>query len=73
MSHVLVHYCRKRDHELLRSILVSGVRNGFLWGVARGGAVPCLFGGEADGDGHVFSECTFSHLVQSRFLLALHF
>ena len=56
----------ERDKALLRSIMVGGVRNGFLLGRVRGQAVPCRFCGGADGDGHLFWECTFPPLVQSR-------
>ena len=56
----------ERDKALLRSIMVGGVRNGFLLGRVRGQAVPCRFCGGADGDGHLFWECTFPPLVESR-------
>ena len=59
-------HVRERDKALLRGIMVGGVWNGFLLGHARGEIVPCRFCGEADGDGHLFWECSHSPLVQIR-------
>ena len=38
-------HVRQRDEALLRSIMVGGVRNGFLLNGVRGQAVPCRFCG----------------------------
>ena len=61
-SRQLLHapHVRERDKALLRRIMVGGVWNGFLLGHARGEIVPCRFGGQADGDGHLFWECPHS-------------
>ena len=62
-SHQLLNssQVRERDKALLRSIMVGGVWNGFLLSKVRGEAVPCRFCGGADGDGHLFWECSRSH------------
>ena len=52
-------HLRERDKMLLRAILCGGVWNGFLLGKAKKEDVPCRFGGQRDGDGHLFWECTF--------------
>ena len=59
-------HLRERDRGLLRGILSGGVWNGFLLGHARGEIVPCRFCGEADGDGHLFWDCTHSPFVHIR-------
>ena len=59
-------HVRERDKALLRSVMVGGVWNGFLLGHARGEIVPCRFCGNADGDGHLFWECSHPPLVQIR-------
>ena len=59
-------YVRERDKALLRAVMVGGVWNGFLLGHARGEIVPCRFCGEADGDGHLFWECSHPPRVQIR-------
>ena len=59
-------HVRERDQALLRSIMVGGVWNGFLLRKVRGQVVPCQFCGAPDGDGHLFSECTFPPLVEIR-------
>ena len=46
--------------------LVGFVWNGLLLGRVRGQVVPCRFCGGADGDGHLFWECTFPPLVEIR-------
>ena len=52
-------HLRERDKMLLRSILSGGAWNGFLLEKARNEDVRCRF----CGDGHLFWDCTFSHLV----------
>ena len=47
-------------------ILEDGVWNGFLLGHGRAEIVPCRFCGAADGDGHLFWECTHPPLVHFR-------
>ena len=59
-------HVRERDKALLRSVMVGGDWNGFLLGRVRGQPVPCRFCGAPDGDGHLFWECTFPHLVEIR-------
>ena len=67
-SHQLLNssHVRERDKALLRSIMVGGVWNGFLLGKVRGEAVPCRFCGGADGDGHLFWDCSYPPLVEIR-------
>ena len=55
-----------RDKDLLRSILVGGVWNGFLLQKVKGQRVPCRFCGGTDSDGHLFGECPFPPLVEIR-------
>ena len=60
-------HLRERDKGLLRGVLSGEVWNGFLLGHARGEIVPCRFCGEADGDGHLFWDCThppFVHILE---------
>ena len=45
---------------------LGGVRNGFLLERVRGEEVPGRFCGEADRDGHLFLECSYTPLVQFR-------
>ena len=59
-------HLRERDRGLLRGILSGRVWNGFLLGHARGVIVPCRFCGEADGDGHLFWDCTHPLFVHIR-------
>ena len=59
-------HVRERDKALVRSIMVGGVWNGFLLNKFRELPVPCRFCGAPDGDGHLFWECTFPPLVESR-------
>ena len=59
-------HVRERDKGLLRSVMVGGVWNGFLFGCIRNQAVPCRFCGAPDDDGHLFWECTFPPLVEIR-------
>ena len=59
-------HVRERDKALLRSVMVSGVWNGFLLGRVREQPVPCRFCGAPDGDGHLLGECTFPPLVEIR-------
>ena len=47
-------HVRERDKALFRSIMVGGVRNGFLLEKVRGKIVPCRFCGHLDADGHLF-------------------
>ena len=47
-------HVRDRDGGLLRSIMVSGVWNGFLLGKVKGQPVPCRFCGAPDNDCHLF-------------------
>ena len=57
----------ERDKGLLRGVLSGEVWNGFILGHARGEIVPCRFCGEADGDGHLFWDCThppFVHILE---------
>ena len=63
---LIFSHVRERNGALLRSVVVGGVWNGFLLGRVRGQAVPCLFCGAPDGDGHLFWECTFPPLVEIR-------
>ena len=53
-------HVRERDKALLRSVVVSGVWNGFLLGRVRGQPVPCRFCGAPDGDGHLFWDLSSS-------------
>ena len=59
-------HVRERDKGLLRSIMVEGVWNGYLFGRVRHQVIPCRFCGAPDGDGHLFWECTFPPLVEIR-------
>ena len=59
-------HVRERDKALLRGVLAGGVWNGFLLGKVKGQHVPCRFCGGADGDGHLFWDCTFPPLVEIR-------
>ena len=59
-------HVRERDKGLLRSVMVGGVWNGFLFGRVRHQALPCRFCGAPDGDGHLFWECTCPPLVDIR-------
>ena len=59
-------HVRERDKGLLGSVMVGGVWNGFLLGRIRDQVLPCRFCGGLDGDGHLFSECTFPPLVEIR-------
>ena len=59
-------HARERDKALLRNIMVGGVWNGFLLGRVRNQVVPCRFCGAPDGDCHLFWECTFPPLVETR-------
>ena len=59
-------HVRERDKGLLRSVMVGGVWNGFLFGRVRGQPVPCRFCGAPDHDGQLFWECTFPPLVEIR-------
>ena len=59
-------HVRERGKALLRSVLAGGVWNGFLLGKVKGQHVPCRFCGGADGDGHLFWDCTFPPLVEIR-------
>ena len=59
-------HVREGDKALLRSVLVGGFRNGYLLSKVRGQPVPCRFCGGADGDGHLFWDCTYPPLVQIR-------
>ena len=59
-------HVRERDKALLRNVMVGGVWNGLLLGRVRGQAVPCRFCGALDNDGHLFWECTFPPLVETR-------
>ena len=52
-------HLRERDKMLLRSIFSGRVWNGFLLGKSKKEDVPCQFCGGADGDGHLFWECSF--------------
>ena len=52
-------HLRERDKMLLRTILCGGVWSGFLLDKAKKEDVLCRFCGRRDGDGHLFSECTF--------------
>ena len=61
----------ERNKALLRGIMAGGVWNGFLLGHARGEIVPFRFFGEADGDGHLFWEC--SHPLWFRYVKILSF
>ena len=63
---LLTSHVRERDKVLLRNVMVGGVWNGFLLGRVRGQAVPCRFCGAPDGDGHLFWECPFLPLVETR-------
>ena len=56
----------RRDKAFLRSVMVGGVRIGFLLGRVRGQFVPCRFFGALDGDCHLLGECTFPPLVEIR-------
>ena len=59
-------HVRERDKALLRSVMVGCVWNGFLLLRVRHQVIPCRFCGAPDGDGHLFWECTFRHLVEIR-------
>ena len=59
-------HVRERDKALLRGVMVGSVWNGLLLGRVRGQAVPCLFCGAPDGDGHLFWDCPFPPLVEIR-------
>ena len=59
-------HVRETDKALLRSVLVGGVWNGFLFCKVKGQQVPCRFCGGDDGDGHLFWDCTFPPLVEIR-------
>ena len=59
-------HVRERDKDLLRSIMVGGVWNGFLLEKVGRHPAPCRFCGAPDGDGHLFWECTFPPLVEIR-------
>ena len=65
-SSLILLMLQKEIRLLLRSIMVSGVWNGFFLDRVRGLFVPCLFCGAPDGDGHLFWECTFPPLVEIR-------
>ena len=58
-------HVRGRDKALLRGVLAGGVWNGSLRKV-KGQHVPCRFCGGADGDGHLFWDCTIPPLVEIR-------
>ena len=60
------HVFLERDKALLRGVFVEGVWNSFLLGKVKGHRVPCRFCGSADGDGHLFLDCTFPPLVEIR-------
>ena len=59
-------HVRDGDKALLRGILSGGVWKGFLLGKVQGDNVPCRFCGGPDGDGHLFSECSYLPLVAIR-------
>ena len=59
-------HVRESDKDLLRSIMVGGVWNGFLLEKVGRHPAPCRFCGAPDGDGHLFWECTFLPLVEIR-------
>ena len=59
-------HVRSRDKALLIGILSEEVRNGFLLERCRGEVVPRRFRGDADVDGYLFWECSYSPLVQIR-------
>ena len=65
-------HLRERDKGLLRDILSGGVWNGFLLGHARGEIVPREIVGEADGDGHLFWDCSHPPFVHIRENPELH-
>ena len=52
-------HVRERDKALPRRVLVGVVWNGFLLKKVKGQHVLCRFCGGADGDGHLFWDCTF--------------
>ena len=57
---------RERDKAQLRSVMVGGVWNGYLFGRVRGQSVPCRFCGAPDNDGHLFSgDAPFLLLLRS--------
>ena len=55
-----------REMRLCFGVLAGGVWNGFLLGKVKGQHVPCRFCSGADGDGHLFWDCTFPPLVEIR-------
>ena len=57
---------------LLRSMLSGRVWNGFLLGKSKKEDVPCQFCGGADGDGHLFWECSFFFVMSGSILSLLH-
>ena len=59
-------HVREMDEALLRSVVVGGVWNGYLWGRIRGQSVACQFCGAPDNDGHLLGECTFPPLIEIR-------
>ena len=53
-------HLRKRQN-VVKSLFVWGVWNGFVLGKAKKEDVPCRFCGKKDGDGHLFWECALLH------------
>ena len=52
--------------------MVGGVWNGFLLERVRGEFVTCKFCGGADGHGHLFWDCPYPPLVETRENLEFH-
>ena len=59
MQRLFSSHLTERDKMLLRSMLSERVWDGFLLGKSKKEDVPCQFCGVADGDGHLFWECSF--------------